>query len=165
MPIEPQSKFPEATLYESTEFEAACPARPVGINTREATKGRRIVLFGLPGAYTPTCSGQHVPGYLEAYDALRAKGVDEIWCVSVNDGFVMAEWGRAQKALGKIRFLGDGQAELATKLGLDEVIPGMGVRMKRCSMLIEDGVVKLVNIEQPRQFEVSDAKTMLAQLG
>ena len=165
MPIEPQSQFPEVTLYESTEFEAACPARPAAINTREAMKGRRIVLFGLPGAYTPTCSAQHVPGYLEAYAALRAKGVDEIWCVSVNDGFVMAEWGRAQKALGKIRFLGDGQAELAKKLGLDEVIPGMGVRMKRCSMLIEDGVVKLVNIEQPRQFEVSDAKTMLAQLG
>ncbi|HEU5077326.1 MAG TPA: peroxiredoxin [Polyangiaceae bacterium] len=164
MPIEPQSQFPDATLYESTEFEAACPVRPATINTREASKGRRIVLFGLPGAYTPTCSAQHVPGYLAAYDALRAKGVDEIWCVSVNDGYVMAEWGRAQKALGKIRFLGDGQAELATKLGLDETIPGMGVRMKRCSMLIEDGIVKLVNIEKPRQFEVSDAATLLGQL-
>ncbi|HEY6722941.1 MAG TPA: peroxiredoxin [Polyangiaceae bacterium] len=164
MPIEAQSQFPEATLYESTEFAAACPIRPDAINTREATKARRIVLFGLPGAYTPTCSAEHVPGYLAAYEALRAKGIDEIWCVSVNDGYVMAEWGRAQKALGKIRFLGDGQAELATKLGLDEVIPGMGVRMKRCSMLIEDGVVKLVHIEQPRQFEVSDAKTMLAAL-
>lgn len=165
MPIEAQSPFPDATLYESTEFAAACPVRPAAVNTREATKGRRIVLFGLPGAYTPTCSAEHVPGYLAAYDALCAKGVDEIWCVSVNDGYVMAEWGRAQKALGKIRFLGDGQAELTTKLGLDEVIPGMGVRMKRCSMLIEDGVVKLINIEAPRQFEVSDAKTMLAQLG
>ena len=165
MPIEPNAPFPDATLYESTEFEAACPVRPATLNTREATQGRRIVLFGLPGAYTPTCSAQHVPGYLAAYDALRAKGVDEIWCVSVNDGYVMAEWGRAQKALGKIRFLGDGQAELTAKLGLDETIPGMGVRMKRCSMLIEDGVVKLVNIEKPRQFEVSDAKTMLAQLG
>jgi len=165
MSIEPKSQFPEATLYESTEFEAACPVRPATISTREATQGRRIVLFGLPGAYTPTCSAAHVPGYLAAYDALRAKGVDEVWCVSVNDGYVMAEWGRAQKALGKIRFLGDGQAELATKLGLDETIPGMGVRMKRCSMLIENGVVTLVNIEKPRQFEVSDAKTMLAQLG
>ena len=165
MPIEVNSPLPEATLYESVEFEAACPARPASVNVREAAKGRRIVIFGLPGAYTPTCSAQHVPGYLAAYDALVAKGVDEIWCVSVNDGYVMAEWGRAQKALGKIRFLGDGQAELTTKLGLDETIPGMGVRMKRCSMLIENGLVTLVNIEKPRQFEVSDAKTMLAQLG
>jgi len=165
MPIEVNAPLPEATLYESVEFEAACPARPASVNVHEAAKGRRIVIFGLPGAYTPTCSAQHVPGYLAAYDALAAKGVDEIWCVSVNDGYVMAEWGRAQNALGKIRFLGDGEAELTNKLGLAESIPGMGVRMRRCSLFVDDGVVRIVNIEKPREFEVSNAETLLAQLG
>lgn len=165
MPIEANSPLPDATLYESVAFEAACPARPASLSAREAAKGRRVVIFGLPGAYTPTCSAQHVPGYLAAHEALTAKGVDEIWCVSVNDGYVMAEWGRAQNALGKIRFLGDGEAELTNKLGLAESIPGMGVRMRRCSLLVDDGVVKIVNIEKPREFAVSDAETLLAQLG
>jgi len=165
MPIEIGSPIPEATLFESTEFADACPMSPAPVNVSEAARGKRIVVFGLPGAYTPTCSAQHVPGYLGAYDQLKSKGVDEIWCVSVNDGFVMAEWGRAQKALGKIRFLGDGGAEFARKLGLEVEIPGMGVRMKRFSMLVEDGIVKNLNIEQPRKFEVSDAKTMLTLLG
>lgn len=138
---------------------------PSPVNTGEAARGKRVVVFGLPGAYTPTCSAQHVPGYLAAYDELKKKGVDEIWCVSVNDGYVMAEWGRAQGAIGKIRFLGDGNAELAKKLGLEVEIPGMGTRMQRCSLLVEDGVVKSVNVEQPRKFEVSDAKTMLGQIG
>lgn len=164
MSISEGSPLPEATLYESTAFDAACPVNPSTVNVREAAAGRRIVIFGLPGAYTPTCSARHVPGYLEAYDELRAKGVDEIWCVSVNDGYVMAEWGRAQQALGKIRFLGDGEAEFANKLGLAEPKKGMGVRMQRCSLFVEDGVVKRINVEAPRQFEVSDAATMLRQL-
>ncbi len=164
MAIQPGSPLPDATLFETTQFGDACPLPPQPVNTTEAAKGKKIVLFGLPGAYTPTCSGQHVPGYLAAYDDLKAKGVDEIWCVSVNDGFVMAEWGRDQKAIGKIRFLGDGSAELTKKLGLDVEIPGMGTRMQRCSLLVENGVVKRVNVEQPRKFEVSDAKTMLGQL-
>lgn len=138
---------------------------PSPVNTAEAARGKRIVVFGLPGAYTPTCSAQHVPGYLAAYDELKKKGVDEIWCVSVNDGYVMAEWGKAQRALGKIRFLGDGSADLTKKLGLEVEIPGMGIRMQRCSLFVEDGVVKRVNVEQPRKFEVSDAKSMLEQLG
>ncbi len=165
MTIEAGSRVPEATLYESTEFDAACPVSPSPVSVSEAAQGKRIVIFGLPGAYTPTCSAKHVPGYLAAYDQLRDKGVDEIWCVSVNDGFVMAEWGRAEKALGKIRFLGDGDADFATKLGLTAKIPGMGVRMQRCSLLVENGVVKQVNIEAPRKFEVSNAETMLQQLG
>jgi peroxiredoxin len=158
------SKIPEATLYESTEFGDACPLAPTPVSVTEATRGRRIVLFGLPGAFTPTCSAQHVPGYLAALDELRARGIDEVWCVSVNDGYVMAEWGRAQKALGKIRFLGDGDAELATKLGLSEHKVGMGTRLNRCSLFVEDGVVKQVNVEEPRAFVVSDAATMLKQL-
>jgi peroxiredoxin len=164
MPIDVGSPLPDATLFESTEFGEACPVSPAPVNVNEAARGKRVVVFGLPGAYTPTCSAQHVPGYLAAYDDLRAKGVDEIWCVSVNDGFVMAEWGRAQHALGKIRFLGDGSAEFARKLGLETEIPGMGIRMRRFSMLVEDGKVKTLNVEQPRKFEVSDAKTMLGQV-
>jgi peroxiredoxin len=159
-------RVPDATLYESTEFGEACPVSPGKVSVAEAVKGRRIVVFGLPGAYTPTCSAKHVPGYLARYDALKAKKVDEIWCVSVNDGYVMAEWGRAQHALGKIRFLGDGSAEWTKKLGLenDSTAWGMGMRMKRFSMFLDDGVVKQLNVEESG-LKVSDAETMLQQLG
>jgi glutaredoxin/glutathione-dependent peroxiredoxin len=165
MPIQPGAALPDATLFESTEFGEACPVSPSSVQVAEAAAGKRIGLFGLPGAFTPTCSARHVPGYLEAYEELRKKGVDEIWCVSVNDGFVMAEWGRAQNALGKIRFLGDGSAEFTRRLGLEVDLPGMGTRMRRFSMLVENGVVRAVNLEEPRKFEVSDAATMLRQLG
>jgi peroxiredoxin len=160
-------RIPNATLYESTEFGEACPLGPKPISVAEATKGKRIVIFGLPGAYTPTCSAKHVPGYVAHYDQLRAKHVDEIWCVSVNDGFVMAAWGRDEKALGKVRMMGDGSGELTKQLGLELDLSGagMGLRMKRCSLLVEDGVVKQLNVEAPGKFEVSDAATMLTQLG
>jgi peroxiredoxin len=157
-------KIPDASLSESTEFGEACPLSPQKVSVADATRGKKIVVFGLPGAYTPTCSAKHVPGYLALRDQLAGKGVDEIWCVAVNDGYVMAAWGRDQKALGKIRFLGDGGAEWTRKLGLDTDIPGMGIRMKRCSLLIDDGVVKQVNVEQPGKFEASTAETMLAQI-
>jgi peroxiredoxin len=157
--------LPDATLSESTEFGEACPINPAKVSVAEAAAGKKIVIFGLPGAYTPTCSAKHVPGYLHNLAALKAKGVDEVWCVSVNDGFVMAAWGRDQDAIGKIRFLGDGSAELTKKLGLDMDIPGMGVRMKRCSLLVDNGVVKQVNVEAPGKFEASTAETMLTQLG
>lgn len=160
-------RVPDAVLYESTEFGEACPLSPAKVSVAEATKGKRIVVFGLPGAYTPTCSAKHVPGYLEKLGELRAKGVDEVWCVSVNDGYVMAAWGRDQKAMGKIRMLGDGSAELAKKLGIDNDLTanGMGVRMKRFSMFVDDGVIKQLNLEAPGKFEVSDAATMLKQIG
>jgi len=159
-------RIPDATLTESTEFGAACPVAPKSVSVASATAGKRIVIFGLPGAYTPTCSAQHVPGYLEALPQLKAHKIDEVWCVSVNDGFVMAAWGREQKAIGKVRMLGDGSAELAKKLGLDVDLSkhGMGVRMNRFSMLVDDGVVKQLNVEQPGKFEVSDAATMLKQV-
>ncbi len=157
--------FPDATLFETTEFGDACPVAPGKLSASEAAKGKRVVLFGLPGAFTPTCSAKHLPGYLARLDALRARGVDEVWCVSVNDGYVMAEWGRAQKAIGKIRMLGDGSAELTRKLGLEVDIPGMGLRMRRCSLLVDNGVVKRVNLEEPGKFERSSAETMLEQLG
>jgi peroxiredoxin len=158
-------RLPEATLTESTEFGEACPVSPTPVPISEALRGKRVVIFGLPGAYTPTCSAKHVPGYLERLAELKAKNVDEVWCVSVNDGFVMAAWGRDQNAIGKIRMLGDGGADLAKKLGLEVEIPGMGVRMKRFSMFVDDGVVKTLNVEAPGKFEVSDAATMMKQLG
>jgi glutaredoxin/glutathione-dependent peroxiredoxin len=166
MTIEVGARLPDATLRESVEFGDACPVAPTPVSVAEAAQGKRIVIFGLPGAFTPTCSAQHVPGYLAAYDALKQKGVNEIWCVSVNDGYVMAAWGREQKALGKIRFLGDGSAEFATKLGLtkDNTSSGMGIRMQRCSLLVENGVVKSVHVEAPGKFEVSDAGTILKDL-
>jgi peroxiredoxin len=158
------AKIPDATLFESLEFGEACPLPPGKVSVAEATKGKKIVIFGLPGAYTPTCSAKHVPGYVAQLDALKAKGVDEVWCISVNDGFVMAAWGKEQNALGKVRMLGDGSAELTKKLGLEVDIPGMGIRTRRFSMLVDDGVVKQLNLEEAGKFEKSDAATMLKQV-
>ena len=158
-------RFPDATLFESTKFGDACPIGPEKVAVGDAIKGKKIVIFGLPGAYTTTCSNKHVPGYLASFDDIKAKGVDEVWCVSVNDGYVMAAWGRDLKAFGKIRFLGDGSGELAQKLGIvqDDTAWGMGMRMRRFSMLVVDGVVKQFNLEAGK-FAVSDAATMLTQL-
>lgn len=159
-------QLPDATLWESSGFGEACPLPPTPVSAREASQGKRIVIFGLPGAYTPTCSAKHVPGYVQHLDQLKSQGVDEIWCVSVNDGYVMAAWGKEQGAAGKIRMLGDGNADFARKLGLDTdlVKSGMGVRARRFSLLVEQGVVTQVNVESPGKFEVSDASTMLGQL-
>lgn len=166
MTIKVGDRLPEATLAESTKFGEFCPVAPESVSVTEATKGKRIVMFGLPGAYTPTCSAQHVPGYLQHHDAIKAKNVDEIWCLATNDGFVMAAWGQSEKAIGKIRFLGDGSADFAKKLGLelDLTTKGMGMRMQRFSMLVDDGVVKSLNVEGPGKFEVSNAETMLGQI-
>lgn len=169
MTIKAGDRLPDGKLTESTEFDSNthCAMAPKDVNVADAAKGKKIAIFGLPGAYTPTCSAKHVPSYLSNRDKLMAKGVSEIWCVAVNDGFVMAHWGRDQKALGKIRFLGDGSAAWTKALGLelDLNARGMGTRMTRFSMLVDDGVVKSVNIEAPGKFEVSDAETLLKQLG
>ena len=162
--IKTGDRLPDATLTESTEFGEACPVAPQKHSAAELAKGKRVVVFGLPGAFTPTCSAKHVPGYLAHLDELKKKGVDEVWCMSVNDGFVMAAWGRDQKGIGKIRFFGDGSAELTKKLGLEVDIPGMGIRCRRFSMFVDDGVVKQVNVEESGKFEVSNAETMLKQL-
>ncbi len=164
MPIKIGDRIPDATLFESTEFGDACPLPPSQVSVEKESRSKRVVMFGLPGAYTPTCSAKHVPGYFDHYEEFKAKGIDEIWCLSVNDGYVMAEWGREQAVEGKIRMLGDGTGELAKKLGLDVVLPGMGLRMKRFSMLVEDGIVKQFNLEQPGKFEVSNAETILKQI-
>jgi peroxiredoxin len=165
MTIQVGEKLPDATVTDTTEFGEACPVGPRELSVAEQAKGKRIVVFGLPGAYTPTCSAKHLPGYVQNLDALRAKGVDEVWCVAVNDGFVMAAWGREHGAIGRVRMLGDGSAELTRKLGLDKDIPGMGVRSRRFSLLVDDGVVTRVNVEEPGKFLVSNVETMLEQLG
>jgi peroxiredoxin len=160
-------RLPEGTLTEFIETETAgCSLGPNSFKVSDLVKGKKIAIFGLPGAYTPTCSAKHVPSYLANYDKLKAKGVDEIWCISVNDAFVMGAWGRDQKATGKIRMMADGSAEFTKKLGLelDLTARGMGVRMARVSLLVDDGVVKQLNVEGPGKFEVSDAETMLKQL-
>ena len=137
----------------------------VETSTGRIFDGRNVIVFSLPGAFTPTCSAKHVPGYVAQFDALRGAGVDEIWCLSVNDAFVMGAWARDQKTAGKVRMLGDGSAAFTQAVGLplDLTANGMGVRSQRYSMLVVDGVVRTLNIEAPGKFEVSDADTMLTQ--
>ena len=167
MTIKIGDRLPEATLTEFVEVEGnGCTVGPNAFKVSDLVKGKTIAIFGLPGAFTPTCSAKHVPSYLQHHDALQTKGVDEIWCVSVNDAFVMGAWGRDQKSGGKVRMMGDGSAEFAkaTGLMLDLTARGMGVRSDRYSMLVVDGVVKQLNREAPGKFEVSDAATLLGQL-
>ena len=159
-------KLPPGTLNEFIEVEGnGCSIGPNTFDVEKATAGKTIAVFGLPGAFTPTCSAKHVPGYVEQAEALKAAGVDEIWCVSVNDAFFMGDWGREQKTAGKVRMMADGSAAFtnATGLTLDLMARGMGVRSQRYSMLVKDGVVKALNIEAPGKFEVSDAKTLVDQ--
>ncbi len=158
--------LPAGTLSEYVEVEGnGCSIGPNGFDLTKATAGKKIAIFALPGAYTPTCSAQHVPGYVAKAAELKAAGVDEIWCISVNDAFVMGAWGRDQKATDKVRMMADGSADFtkAAGLTLDLTTRGMGIRSQRYSMLVVDGVVKTLNIEGPGKFEVSDADTMLAQ--
>ncbi len=158
--------IPSSTLMEFSEVEGnGCSIGPNAVDVAKASAGKTIALFALPGAYTPTCSAKHVPGYVEKFDELKAAGVDEVWCVSVNDAFVMGAWARDQKTGVKVRMLADGSADFtkATGLTLDLSSRGMGLRSNRYSMLIKDGKVATLNIEGPGKFEVSDAATMLAQ--
>jgi peroxiredoxin len=167
MTIKVGDTLPDATLTEFIEVEGnGCSVGPNAFKVADLVKGRKIAVFGLPGAFTPTCSAQHVPSYVAQHDALKAKGIDEIWCVSVNDAFVMGAWGRDQKAGGKVRMMADGSAELTRKLGLelDLTSRGMGLRMQRFSMVVDNGVVAQLNIEAPGKYEVSGAEAMLGQL-
>lgn len=159
--------LPAATLMEFMDVEGeGCSLGPNPVDVSAATKGKTIALFALPGAFTPTCSAKHVPGYISGFDELKAAGVDEIWCVSVNDAFVMGAWAREQKSVGKVRMLADGDATFtkATGLTLDLTGKGLGLRSNRYSMLVKDGVISSLNIEGPGKFEVSDAATMLSQV-
>ncbi len=157
---------PAGTLQEFIEVEGdGCSLGPNSFDIAKLTAGKTIALFALPGAFTPTCSAKHVPGFVAKAEEFKAAGVDEIWCVSVNDAFVMGAWARDQKTGGKVRMLADGSADFAkaTGLTLDLTGRGMGLRSNRYSMLVEDGVVKTLNIEGPGAFEVSDAQTLLKQ--
>ena len=167
MAIKVGDKLPDGTLTELIEQETpGCTIGPNNFSLADLTKGKRVVVFGLPGAFTPTCSAKHVPSFVNNYDKLKGKKVDEIWCLAVNDAFVMGAWGRDQKAGGKVRMMADGSATWTKALGLelDLIARGMGVRSQRFSMLVDDGVVKALNVEQPGKFEVSDADTMLRQI-
>jgi len=160
MTIKVGDKLPDGTLYEMREDG------PQPVSVAELTQGRRVVIFGLPGAFTPTCSALHVPGYVAQADQIKAKGVDEIVCVSVNDAFVMGAWGKDQKVGDKVRMLGDGSGLWTKALGLelDLIAKGLGLRCERFSMLVDNGVVKSLDIEAPGKFEVSDAGSMLKKL-
>jgi peroxiredoxin len=160
-------KLPGGTLMEYIEVEGnGCSLGPNAFDITQATAGKTIAIFGLPGAFTPTCSAQHAPGYISQVDAFKAAGVDEVWCVSVNDAFVMGAWGRELKATDKVRMMADGSADFAkaTGLTLDLTAKGLGLRSGRYSMLVKDGVVTQLNDEQGGGFAVSDAQTLLKQV-
>jgi len=168
MTIQVGEHLPEGILMETTEFDAGngCPMPPQKLEVLPLLKGKKVVIFGVPGAFTPLCSAQHLPGYVAQYDAIKAKGVDEVWCVAVNDAFVMAAWGRENKAIGKVRMMADGSAEYVTKLGLNRDLTGggMGMRSFRYGMIVDDGVVKYLGVEASGKFEVSNVETLLAHL-
>ena len=160
MTIQPGDKVPSLTLYQKT-------ADGVGkISTDEIFKGKKVVVFALPGAFTPTCSASHLPGYVVKSDELFASGVDSIVCLSVNDAFVMGAWGEQHNVEDRVTMIADGSAEftLAVGLELDRTNKGMGMRSQRYAMIVNDGVVELLNVEAPGKFQVSDADTILASL-
>jgi peroxiredoxin len=156
---------PAATVYEYNAVAGeGCPIGPAAVDLAVASQGKTIALFALPGAYTPTCSAKHLPGYVELAAEFRAAGVDEIWCLSVNDAFVMHHWGQAQGATGVVRMLGDGSATFTQAVGLvlDLTAKGMGVRSQRYAALLVDGRVAALQVEAPGQFDVSSASALLA---
>ena len=167
MTIKVGDRLPEATLREFIEVEGnGCSIGPNAFKVSDLVKGKKVAIFALPGAFTPTCSARHVPGFVANYDAFRAKGIDEIWCISVNDAHVMGAWARDQKTAGKVRMLADGSAEFTNKVGLavDRTEAGMGIRSLRYSMIVDDGVVRALNVETGGKFEVSGAERLLEQL-
>lgn len=167
MTIKVGDTLPEGTLTEFIDVETqGCSLGPNAFQVADQVKGKKIAVFAVPGAFTPTCSAQHLPSYLEHLDALKAKGIDEVWCVAVNDAFVMGAWGRDQKVNGRIRMLADGSGLWTRALGLelDLVERGLGVRSQRYSMVVGNGVVTQLNLENGGGFSVSDAATMLKQL-
>jgi peroxiredoxin len=157
MPINEGEKIPAVKL-KTTDMK--------DITTDELFEGKKVVLFAVPGAFTPTCSEQHLPGYIANADAIRAKGVDDIICVSVNDAFVMGAWGQDRGAGDAVRMIADGNGDFAKALGLDFDGSGIGfgVRAQRFAAIVEDGVVTKLAVEQPMKFEVSSAEAILAAL-
>jgi len=167
MSIKIGDRVPDATLAEFIEVETeGCTLGPNKFQVADLVKGKTIAVFAVPGAFTPTCSEKHLPGFLDLAEQFKAKGVDEIWCVAVNDAFVMGAWGRERGVKGRVRMMADGSADWTRKLGLelDLSAAGLGVRSRRYSALIKDGVVKQLNLEEGGGYTLSDAPTLLAQL-
>jgi peroxiredoxin len=160
MTIKVGDRLPEAT------FTTPTPDGPKPVTTAEVFGGKTVALFAVPGAFTPTCSARHLPGYIDKAADLRAKGVDAIACVAVNDAFVMKAWAAATPGAESVIFLADGNGDFTAKVGLelDASKFGMGKRSQRYSMLVVDGVVKQLNVEEGGAFEVSSAEHMLGQL-
>ncbi len=160
MPISPGDRLPDATLIRAT------PDGPDKTTAAEFFAGKTVVLFAVPGAFTPTCSVSHLPGFVENADAMKAKGVDEVACVAVNDAFVLDAWAKQGSAHGKVTMLSDGNGEFTRALGLesDNSAFGMGQRSKRYAMVVEDGTVKSIDVEQPGEFKVSSAEHVMGQL-
>ena len=147
----------------STTFVKATQAGPEQVASDDFFKGRKVALFSVPGAFTPTCSAKHLPGYVEKADELKARGIDEIACTAVNDAFVMGAWSKAGGADGKVTMLADGNGNFAKAIGLemDGSAYGLGTRGQRYSMIVDDGVVEQLNVEAPGEFKVSSAEHML----
>ncbi|NOX94998.1 MAG: peroxiredoxin [Alphaproteobacteria bacterium] len=160
MTISVGDKIPDVTVMVASENG------PEQVQTSELLGAGKVALFSLPGAFTPTCSAKHLPGFVEKADAFKSKGVDKIVCMSVNDAFVMGAWADSQNASGTVEMLADGNGDFARALGLtmDGTGFGMGERAQRFSVIIENGVVKELNIEEPGAFDVSSAEHMLGQL-
>lgn len=159
-------QLPAGTVKEYIEVEGnGCSLGPNAFDVQKESAGKTLAIFAVPGAFTPTCSAQHLPGFLQQAEAFKAAGVDEIWCLSVNDPFVMGAWGRDQKTEGKVRMMADGSGDFTRALGLtlDLKAAGLGERSQRYSMLVKDGVVKTLNLEVGGKLEVSGAETLLAQ--
>jgi peroxiredoxin len=150
----------------ATTFKKMSDGGPADVTSEELFKGRTVALFSVPGAFTPTCSAKHLPGFVDSAEALKAKGVDEIVCTAVNDAFVMGAWGKSAGADGKVSMLADGNGDFVKAIGLtmDATGAGLGLRGQRFSMIVKDGVVTTLNIEEPREYKVSSAEHMLGQL-
>ncbi len=153
-------------ILPEAEFNSPGADGPVKLTTSDVFKGKRVVLFAVPGAFTPTCNAMHLPGYVIDHDAIKAKGIDTIACTAVNDVHVLKAWAKASGADEKIVMLADGNGTFAKALGLsvDLSAPGMGLRSKRYSMLVENGVVKTLNVEEKSGVNVSGSETILGQL-
>lgn len=160
MTIQTGDRVPTTTFIKVTE------SGPDAIDSDSFFAGRKVAIFSVPGAFTPTCSAKHLPGFVEKADDLKAKGIDEIACTAVNDAFVMGAWGKASGVDGKVTMLADGNGAFPKALGLemDGSKFGMGTRGQRFSMVVNDGVVEQLNVEAPGQFEVSSAEYMLGKL-
>ena len=166
MAIKVGDRLPEGTIQEFIEVEGnGCSVGPNTFKVQDLVKGKKIAIFGLPGAFTPTCSAKHVPSYLQNFNELRKKGVDEIWCFAVNDPFVMGAWGKADGS-EDITMLADGNGQFSDAVGLsfDGSKFGMGKRSQRYSMIVDDCVVEQLNVEAPGEYRASSAENMLDQL-